>query len=104
MNPTLPSAFQLRTVLRRAGEALLLPALTAWHLACDPDTPRQAKLALLGALAYLVLPTDAIPDVLPGIGYADDLAALAAALEITARIVTRDILEKAQASARRAFA
>jgi len=94
----------LRIALRRAGESLLMPALTAWHLARDPDTPQEAKVALFGALAYLILPTDAVPDFLPGVGYADDLTALTAALGIAARVVTREILEKAKASAREVFA
>jgi uncharacterized membrane protein YkvA (DUF1232 family) len=93
----------MRAALRRAGEALLLPALTAWHLARDPNTPREAKFALFAALAYLVLPADAVPDLLPGIGFTDDFAALTAALGIAARVVTMDLLEKAQTSARGVF-
>lgn len=103
MNPTGPSPFGLKAVLRRAGEALLVPAFTAWHLAQDSDTPAEAKAVLFTALVYLVLPADAVPDFLPGIGYADDLAALTAALGVAARIVTREMLEKAQTSARRVF-
>lgn len=104
MHPTPPNPSRLGVVLRRAGEALLVPALMAWHLARDPDTPKEAKAALLAALAYLVLPTDAVPDFLPGIGYADDLAALTAALGLATRLVTREVLEKARASAREVFA
>jgi uncharacterized membrane protein YkvA (DUF1232 family) len=94
----------LRFILRRAGEALLMPALTAWHLARDPETPKEAKAALFSALAYLVLPVDAVPDFLPGVGYTDDLAALTAALTLAARLVTWELLEKARASAREVFA
>jgi uncharacterized membrane protein YkvA (DUF1232 family) len=103
MTPTDPSPSVMRGVLRRAGEALLLPALTAWHLARDPNTPQEAKAALFTALAYLILPADAVPDFLPGIGFADDLAALTAALGIAVRFVRREMLEKAQASARGVF-
>lgn len=103
MTPTNPSPSVMRGVLRRAGEALLVPALTAWNLARDPNTPQEAKAALVAALAYLVLPADLVPDFLPGIGFADDLAALTAALGIAVRCVTREMLEKAQASARGMF-
>ncbi len=81
-----------------------MPALTAWHLARDPETPKEAKAALFSALAYLVLPVDAVPDFLPGVGYTDDLAALTAALTLAARLVTWELLEKARASAREVFA
>jgi uncharacterized membrane protein YkvA (DUF1232 family) len=80
-----------------------MPALTAWHIARDPKTPREAKVALLSALAYLVLPVDAVPYFLPGVGYTDDLAALTAALALSAQLVTRELVEKARASAREVF-
>jgi uncharacterized membrane protein YkvA (DUF1232 family) len=54
--------------------------LAAWYCARDPRTPATAKAILLGALAYFVLPTDAIPDVLAGIGFTDDAAVIAAVL------------------------
>ena len=40
----------------------------------------QVKAALFGALAYFVLPFDAMPDVMPMLGFADDAAVLATAL------------------------
>lgn len=61
--------------------------LTAYYCAFDRDTPLHVKTALLGALAYFVLPFDAVPDVLLMVGFADDAAALVAAL----RLVTAHI-------------
>lgn len=55
-------------------------ALAAWYAAQDPKTPLAAKGILLGALAYFVMPVDAIPDVLAGIGFTDDAAVIAAVL------------------------
>src|SRR3954468_565346 len=37
-------------------------ALAVWYCARDDDTPTTAKGMMLAALAYFVLPTDAIPD------------------------------------------
>jgi len=54
--------------------------LSAYYCARDPQTPAAAKGVLLGALAYFVLPTDAIPDILAGIGFTDDAAVIAAVL------------------------
>lgn len=53
-------------------------ALSVWFAARDPETPAAAKGIMLGALAYFVLPVDAIPDVFAGIGFTDDAAVIAA--------------------------
>ena len=58
--------------------------LAAYYCAFDRDTPVQVKAALLGALAYFVLPFDGMPDVLPMLGFADDAAVLATALRLVA--------------------
>ncbi len=57
----------------------------AYFCALDPATPARVKAMLLGALAYFVLPFDAIPDFLAGLGYTDDAAVLAAAIGLVAR-------------------
>src|ERR1700720_159092 len=62
--------------------------LAAYYAAFDRQTPLQVKAALLGALAYFVLPFDAIPDVLPMIGFTDDAAVLATALRLVAGHIT----------------
>ena len=56
--------------------------LSLWCLARDPQTPATAKGLVLAALAYFVLPVDAIPDFLPAIGYTDDAAVIAAVIAI----------------------
>ena len=53
--------------------------LAAYYCAFDRATPLHVKATLVGAIAYFVLPVDAIPDVLPVIGFTDDAAVLAAA-------------------------
>ncbi len=58
--------------------------LTAYYCAFDRATPLQVKATLIGALAYFVLPIDAIPDVLPVIGFTDDAAVLAMAIKLVA--------------------
>jgi uncharacterized membrane protein YkvA (DUF1232 family) len=58
--------------------------LAAYYCAFDRDTPLHVKATLLGALAYFVLPFDAIPDVLPVIGFTDDAAVLATAIKLVA--------------------
>lgn len=57
-------------------------AVAAYYCAFDRATPLRAKGVLLGALAYFVLPFDAIPDFLVGIGFTDDMAVLLAAISM----------------------
>ena len=56
--------------------------LTAYYCAFDRKTPNQVRAALIGALAYFVLPFDVVPDLLPIVGFSDDAAVLAAAIRV----------------------
>ena len=60
-------------------------ALAVWYCARDDETPVAAKGMMLAALAYFVVPTDAIPDFIAGLGYTDDAAVFAAMLAIVGR-------------------
>ena len=60
-------------------------ALAVWYCARDEETPVAAKGMMLAALAYFVVPTDAIPDFIAGLGYTDDAAVFAAMLAIVGR-------------------
>lgn len=55
-------------------------ALSAWYCAFDRETPNRVRFTLIGALAYFILPTDVIPDIIPIIGFADDASVLSASL------------------------
>ena len=52
--------------------------VAAYYWAIDRATPTHVRATLFGALAYFVLPLDAIPDFIIGTGLADDAAILAA--------------------------
>ena len=70
--------------------------LAAWICTRDPATPRRVRLTLLAALGYFVLPVDAIPDILPFLGFTDDAAVIAAALAAVAGSITPEHREKAR--------
>ncbi len=74
--------------------------LAAYYCAFDRRTPLQVKAALLGALAYFVLPADAMPDILPLLGYTDDALVLVTAL----RMVSGHIRDEHREAAREALA
>ena len=58
--------------------------LAAYYCAVDETTPFRVRAALIGALAYFVLPFDFVPDVLPLLGFTDDAAILLTALRMVA--------------------
>lgn len=59
--------------------------LSVWHCAKDEETPLAAKGMMLAALAYFVMPVDAIPDFIAGLGFTDDAAVFAALMAILGR-------------------
>ncbi len=64
-----------------AGLEQLVQAAKQVHaLIRDPATPVWVKGMCIAVLGYLILPTDAVADFIPVLGYSDDLAALTAAI------------------------
>ena len=70
--------------------------LAAYYCAFDKATPLSVKATLVAAIAYFVLPADAIPDVLPVIGFTDDAAVLATAIKLVADHVRPEHREAAR--------
>ncbi len=60
-------------------------ALAVWFCARDPLTPTAAKAMMFAGLAYFVMPADAIPDIIAGLGYTDDAAVFAAMMALVGR-------------------
>jgi uncharacterized membrane protein YkvA (DUF1232 family) len=63
----------------------------------DPQTPLWVKGTAAAALAYFILPLDALPDVMPLVGLSDDAGVLAAALTAVSAHVTDDHRARARA-------
>ena len=87
----------LWTKLRRAIGSIdfAREAVAAWYCARDPATPARVKAILIGALAYFILPTDVIPDVLVGLGFTDDAAVFWAAWQAVSSHITEDHRQQA---------
>jgi uncharacterized membrane protein YkvA (DUF1232 family) len=75
--------------------------LAAYYCAFDRETPRHVQIALLGAIAYFILPFDFVPDMLPVLGFTDDAAVLATALRMVATHITPDHRAAARATLQR---
>jgi uncharacterized membrane protein YkvA (DUF1232 family) len=57
-------------------------AAAAYFCAFDSATPLKVRMTLIGALAYFIMPVDAIPDFMIGLGFADDATVLMTALAL----------------------
>ena len=75
--------------------------LAAYYCAFDRETPRHVQVALLGAIAYFVLPFDFVPDMLPVLGFTDDAAILATAIRMVASHITPEHRDAARAALKR---
>ena len=79
-----------------AGRKTLFSALILFYCLKDHDTPTWAKGVIVGALGYLILPVDLIPDIIPGAGYGDDWGAIVAALASVAAYIKDEHKAKAR--------
>lgn len=77
-----------------AGKEVIEKSLWLYYAAQRPETPLWAKTVIYGALAYFICPVDAIPDVIPVVGFVDDLGALAAALATVAVYINDEVKTK----------
>lgn len=82
-----------------AGREVVEKALTLFYASQRPETPLWAKVVIYSALAYFILPADAVPDFIPFTGYADDLGTIAAALGAIATCITPEIQAQAKSQA-----
>jgi len=95
------SVAKLWTKLSKA--AILLGKKSTWYVLVlfytlqSPDVSAKNKALIMGALGYLILPTDLIPDLIPLLGFTDDIAAIKIAYDAIKASVTPDIEQKADA-------
>jgi len=75
--------------------------LAAYYCAFDKQTPRHVQVALLGAIAYFILPFDFIPDMMPILGFTDDAAVLATAIRLVASRIRPEHRDAARAALKR---
>jgi uncharacterized membrane protein YkvA (DUF1232 family) len=75
--------------------------LAVWFSARDDETPLRAKGLMFAGLAYFVVPTDLLPDIITGIGFTDDAAVLFALLNVVGsnvktkhRDAAKDLLDR----------
>ena len=71
-------------------------ALAVYYCSLDRATPLRVRASIFGALVYFVTPTDAMPDLIPALGFTDDAAVLTATLQLVAAYVLPEHREAAR--------
>ncbi|OHX68365.1 YkvA family protein [Flammeovirga pacifica] len=71
-------------IVKKAGEKVVYAGLILFFMYIDNETPSKAKAAIAGALGYLIIPFDLIPDFVPVVGFADDFSVVVAAISYAA--------------------
>ncbi len=87
---------KVKDVLKSAGRVLIYKALQLYYVMKKPGCPAYIKAAIVAALGYFILPIDLVPDVIPVVGFSDDLAAIGAALVMAQAYVDDEVKELAK--------
>lgn len=87
-------------VKQTAGKVpFVLDAIAMYYCMLDAKTPMWVKGTIATALLYFIVPADAVPDLLPVVGYTDDAGVIVTALTAVGSHVT----ERHQRQARSAM-
>ena len=84
---------------KRWARGLKRDVHAVWLAARHPRTPRGAKLLALAVAAYALSPIDLIPDVIPVLGYLDDLLIVPLGILLVTRMMPPDVLAECRAAA-----
>lgn len=88
---------KIGNVAKKAGLKTVYMVLLLYYVLISDSTSQKYKAMIIGALAYFVLPLDAIPDFVPAVGYTDDVAAIAGAILAVAKCISPEIEAQAKA-------
>lgn len=86
---------KLQGLPKSAVGQVMEKALLLRELLLDGATPLWARGSIIGVLGYLIMPIDLVPDLLPGVGFVDDLAAMGIVLASIENLITEEIRERA---------
>lgn len=81
---------------RAAGIEVVEKALLLYYALQEDAAPAWARTAIIGALGYFITLVDAIPDITPAVGYADDLGVLVMALAAVSAYVNENVRAKTE--------
>ena len=84
---------------KRWARLIKRDAHALYFAARDPRVPWYAKVVAIAVAAYAFSPIDLIPDVIPIIGYLDDLIIVPIGIILVVRLIPPDIMAEHRAAA-----
>jgi uncharacterized membrane protein YkvA (DUF1232 family) len=87
---------KLKKFSKAAGAKVVYAVLLLFYVMNDKKVKIKTKLSIAAALGYFIIPTDAIFDLTPLIGYSDDLGVLLFALSQVSSNITPETEQKAR--------
>lgn len=81
---------------KSAGINVIYLVLLLYYTLQQASTPKLAKSMIMGGLGYFILPIDLVPDIIPMVGFTDDLTALVSVLLAVALFINDDTKIKAK--------
>ncbi len=87
---------KIKKVSKLAGTKVVYAVLLLYYTLQDKSVSIKTKVSIAAALGYFILPTDAIFDFTPLIGYSDDLGVLLFTLARISSGITPEVKEKAR--------
>ncbi|MCA1010351.1 YkvA family protein [Halobacillus halophilus] len=87
---------KIRTNSSRIGSKIVYYSLLLYYAFKSENTPKKAKLTIAGALGYLILPVDLIPDFIPVVGFTDDSAVIVYAVYQVISHIDENVKEQAR--------
>ena len=85
---------KVKRFAQMAGQQVLEKALILYYVYQSDQIQKRYKVMIVGALGYFITTLDAVPDIMPMVGFADDLGILMAIAGAVASWVSPDIQQK----------
>ncbi|MEA5594072.1 YkvA family protein [Rivularia sp. UHCC 0363] len=71
-----------------------------YYASKDPRTPWYAKFLAICVVAYLLSPIDLIPDVIPILGYLDDLVLIPLGIFLLLKLIPKTVMDESRQKAK----
>lgn len=78
--------------LRQWARLIKRDVTALWIAAHDPRTPTLAKAVAAAVAAYALSPIDLIPDIIPVLGYLDDVIIVPLGITLALRLIPADLI------------
>jgi uncharacterized membrane protein YkvA (DUF1232 family) len=86
----------LKVAGKKIGSQVVLYVLIMVTLISDSRIPMKVRIVFMAAIGYLILPTDLVADILPIIGFTDDIAFLTYVVSNASEYITPEVKDRAK--------